>query len=77
MPNIPYVLKNYNFRFQNVEHFNQLCNINNIYKCPYNKKCLVKWNESSQLFVCQCHGCNFELNGNRISGMAKTNIKCD
>ena len=58
------------------EGFESSCNIDTPYKCPLNPSCSVKWNERSQLFVCECHQCKWDLKGNLIKGPAQKGLTC-
>lgn len=73
MSGIPYVLKNPNFKY--IEKFQNMCNLNTTYKCPHDN-CNVIWNSEKQLFICQCNGCKFDLNGTVVKGPATDNLNC-
>lgn len=75
MPGVPYNLQNPNEKYE--EEFSEnKCNIDKPYRCPLNPTCAAMWNERTQAFVCQCHGCRFDLKGNVIKGPALDNIAC-
>ena len=75
MPNIPYVNAKQHEGFQ-VEKAKSFCNAEKKYKCTLNASCGVKWNLRASKFICECHGCEYDLTGKVTKGPAVEDIRC-
>ena len=73
MPNIPYVLDKQHEGFKVDKPF---CGMEKKYKCTLNNNCGVTWNTEASKFICECHGCEYDLTGKVIKGPAVDDIDC-